>query len=156
MQKKKESNLIAYNKSANYHYTIKETLEAGIELKGGEVKAMRSFGINIEESYIIIKNYEAFLINSNIKQLNNMTFNAYEAKRTRKLLLNKKQILSLFSKSKLSGLTIIPISVYFKNSLVKLSIALVEGKKNYDKRRSIKEKEWNREKVKLNHAKNKY
>ena len=156
MQKKKESNLIAYNKSANYHYTIKETLEAGIELKGGEVKAMRSFGINIEESYIIIKNYEAFLINSNIKQLNNMTFNAYEAKRTRKLLLNKKQILSLFSKSKLSGLTIIPVSVYFKNSLVKLSIALVEGKKNYDKRRSIKEKEWNREKVKLNHAKNKY
>ncbi|MFO1130353.1 MAG: SsrA-binding protein SmpB [Rickettsiales bacterium] len=152
-----KNNLIAHNKKANFNYNIQETFEAGIVLKGQEVKAIRTFGMNIEESYIIIKNLEAFLINSNIKQMQTTSFNSYEAKRVRKLLLNKKQILNLFAKSKLSGQTIIPISVYFneRSGFVKLNIGLASGKKIYDKRKSIAQKEWNRQKIRLNHEKNK-
>lgn len=137
------------NRKARFDYEIEETLEAGIALKGTEIKSLRMGKANIKDSYIIIKNNEAYLLNAHISSYEKGNIFNHEELRTRKLLLNKKEIYKLRDKTEISGYTIIPLKIYFKGSFAKVTIALAKGKKLYDKRRTIKEREINREMQKM-------
>ena len=134
--------IVAVNKKAFSDYEILEKIEAGIELKGSEVKAIREGRINLKDSFVKIIKSEAFLINAHISVLDNVnTFFKPDPRRSRKLLLHKKEIIRLATKSKEKGLTIIPLKVYFnERNLVKIEIALAKGKKAYNKKEEIKRK----------------
>ena len=129
------------NRQAKFNYTILEEVEAGIVLKGTEVKSIKDGKANIKDSYAIIKNSEIFLLNMHISEYKEGNIFNHEEKRTRKLLLHKKEILKLRDKIELQGLTLIPLKVYFVKNKVKVLIGLAKGKKNYDKRESIKERD---------------
>jgi SsrA-binding protein len=133
------------NKKALFDYEILEKYEAGIELQGSEVKAIRAGRINLKDSFIRIIRGEVFLLNAHISHLNTTHFTYKpDEKRARKLLLHKKQIMKLNGKVTQDGLTIVPIKGYFnKNNIFKLQIALAKGKKLHDKREAIKKKEAN-------------
>lgn len=133
------------NRKAHYDYEIGETYEAGIVLTGTEIKSIRLGKANIKDSYIIIKNNEAYLLNAHISLYTQGNIFNHEEKRTRKLLLNKKEIFKLKDKVELLGYTIVPLKIYFKGPYAKITIALAKGKKSYDKRRTIKERQINRE-----------
>lgn len=134
---------IVYNKKIKYNYFINETIEAGLILKGWEVKSIRSFKVSIENSYISIKNKEAYLVGSNIVPLNKYSNGVLNnPKRIRKLLLNSFEINNLFKKMNNKGYTLIVVSIYWKNEWCKIKIALAKGKKKFDKRFDIKNKEW--------------
>jgi len=137
---------LALNKRAKYDYNILETFEAGLVLKGHEVKSIKTSHIGLKGAYVIIKNNEAYLINSSIPpyQPKNISED-YSPDRTRKLLLHKKEIKSLIGKSKEQGLTLIPTKVYTKKGKIKLEFAVGRGKKKIDKRESIKKREMKRE-----------
>lgn len=138
--------LINNNKKATFEYFIVETYEAGIELVGTEVKAIRNKTCNISESYIQIKNNEMFIFNMNIPEYEHGNIFNHEPTRIRKLLMHKKEILKLSMKVKKDGMTIIPLKIYFNNdNKVKLEIALAKGKHTVDKRASIKEKDMRRD-----------
>ena len=129
------------NRKAWHDYFIEEIYEAGIELTGTEIKSIRQGNCNIKDSYAIIKNNEIFLLNmfvSHYKQGN--IFNHSET-RTRKLLLHNKEIKKISEKIELQGLTLIPLKLYFKNNKLKVELAICRGKKNYDKRETIKERD---------------
>ncbi len=131
------------NRKAKFNYFIEEELECGIELLGNEVKSIREGSCNIKDSYVRIKNNEAFVINMFIKKYSHTgdVFAPAET-RERKLLLHKKQILKLKEKTSKEGYTLIPLKVYFnKDNRAKLLVGLCKGKKNYDKRESIKERD---------------
>ena len=133
------------NKKARHDYFILDTYEAGISLKGTEVKSIRQGKMNIKDSYVIIKNNEAYLLNTSISLYDEGNrFNHLE-NRTRKLLLHKKEILKLRDKIEKEGYTIIPLKVYFVKNKVKVEIGLARGKKTYDKREDIKKKDIERE-----------
>ncbi|ABR30118.1 single-stranded DNA-binding protein [Thermosipho melanesiensis] len=137
--------IIATNKKAFSDYIILETYEAGIELRGTEVKSLRESGANFKDSFCRIKNGEVFLLNLNIPQYRNGSLNNHDPERPRRLLLHKKEIHRLLGKVKEQGLTIIPTKIYFNNrGLVKVEIAVAKGKKKYDKREDIKKREINR------------
>ena len=129
------------NRQARFNYTILEEVEAGIALKGTEVKSIRDGKANIKDSYAIIKNDEAFLLNMHISEYKEGNIFNHEETRTRKLLLHKKEILKLRDKIALQGLTLVPLKVYFVKNKVKVLIGLAKGKKTYDKRESIKERD---------------
>ena len=131
---------IAVNKKALHNYFISDNFEAGIVLEGSEVKSVREGGISINEAFIQIKNGEAFLKNAYIKQYDKTSSFAPNERRTRKLLLNKSEILKLFKKSEVSGCTLVPLKVYIKNGLVKVEGGVGKGKKLYDKREDLKKK----------------
>lgn len=157
MTKKKPkapSNTIALNKKAKFEYHLHERFEAGIELQGWEVKSLRAGKAQLTDTYVLLKNGEAFLLGCNITPLNTAsTHNVADPQRTRKLLLHKKEIARLIGATKQKGQTCIPIALYWKGVNVKCEIALATGKKTHDKRRSIKEREWKRDKeraMKLN------
>ena len=135
--------IIATNKKAFADYQIREKFEAGIVLSGPEVKSAKAGQINLKGSYISFdKANEAWLINAHISAYKPAALGSkYNALRKRKLLLNKKELISLQSKQQSAGLTILPISVYNKGSLVKIQIALARGKKKADKRETIKKRE---------------
>lgn len=133
------------NKKAYFDYFIEEEIEAGIVLKGTEIKSIREGKANIRDCYAIIKNNEVFLLNMYIAKYNDASIFNHDERRTRKLLLNKKEIFKLRDKIEISGYTLVPIKLYFKNNKVKISIGVAKGKKNYDKRESIKEKDIKRE-----------
>lgn len=135
---------IIKNKKATLNYQILEKYEAGIKLVGSEIKSIREHALSINEAYINIKNYEAFLVNAYIKEYDKSSLFNHKEKRERKLLLNKNEIIKLYNKSREMGLTIIPLRMYFKNALVKVEIALVKGKKIYDKRKDIIKNEVNK------------
>lgn len=138
--------LINNNKKATFEYFIVETYEAGIELVGTEVKAIRDKTCNISESYIQVKNNEMFIFNMNIPEYEHGNIFNHEPTRVRKLLMHKKEILKLSLKVKKEGMTIIPLKIYFNNdNRVKLEIALAKGKHTADKRASIKEKDMKRD-----------
>jgi len=136
----------AENRKAHFNYEILEKYETGIELLGTEVKSIRGGQMSLEGSFVVVRGGEAFLINANIPpyQIKNAPSD-YDPIRNRKLLLTKKEIAELASNEKNKSLTIVPISVYNKNRKIKVSIALVKGKKKQDKRESIKKRETNRE-----------
>ena len=139
--KKEEIQVSARNKKANHEYFILETYEAGIVLFGTEIKSIRGSKVSIQDAYCEIKNQEMFIQNMHISPYEKGNIFNQKEDRTRKLLLHKKEIIKLFSKVKLEGLTIIPLEVYITKGLCKIKIGLCKGKKLFDKRNDIKEKD---------------
>ena len=133
------------NKKASFDYFIEEEIECGIVLKGTEIKSIRNGQANIKDCYAIVKNNEVFLLNMYIAKYNDASIFNHDERRTRKLLLNKREILKLKDKVEISGYTLIPIKLYFKDNKAKILLGVCKGKKNYDKRESIKEKDIKRE-----------
>jgi SsrA-binding protein len=145
-QKEEGTRQIAVNRRARFDYFIEETFEAGLVLEGWEVKALRAGKGNVAEAYLIIKNEEAWLLGAHIIPLGQASTHIHpEATRTRKLLLQSRQIAQLIGKVERAGYTIVPLDLHFRNGLVKLQIGLAKGKKQHDKRASDKEKDWKRE-----------
>ena len=140
---------IADNSRSSYDYLISEKVEAGLVLTGAEVKSLRINTGSIRSSYIIERDGELWLSNSYIKKYSNSNIN-YDPNRNRKLLISKKQLNKISGLIKQGGLSIVPISLYFNdNGLAKLQFGIGKGKKKYDKRQSIKEKDWNIKKRRL-------
>jgi len=137
------------NRKASFNYFIEEELECGISLSGTEIKAIREGKANIKDSYAIIRNNECFLLNMSISKYKEGNIFNHEENRTRKLLLHKKEILKLKIKLEQEGYTLIPIRLYFKGNKLKVSLGICKGKKLYDKRESMKEKDLKRESSKL-------
>jgi len=138
--------IITINRKASFNFFFEELLEAGIVLKGSEVKSIREGKINIADSYVIEKKGELILINSHISSYKQSSYNNHSPTDDRKLLLNKKEINKLIGRINREGFTIIPTKMYFKKGKAKVEIAVAKGKKNYDKRKVKKERDWNREK----------
>ena len=137
--------IVCQNKKAFHDYSIDEVLEAGIVLLGPEVKSLRDGRASLVDGYARVRNGEVFLYNMHISPYPFTHYLNLEPKRTRKLLLNKKEIKRLIGKTKEKGYTLIPLKVYFSGSLVKLELGLAKGKKKVDKRRYLREKEQKRE-----------
>lgn len=137
--------IIAKNKKAYHDYFIEETYEAGISLLGTEVKSLREGKANLKESYVIIKNNEAFLFGCHISPYSHGNIQNHDPLRTRKLLLHRRELDKLWGAISQKGLTLVPLALYFKGGKAKLEIGLAKGKKHYEKRESIKEREANRE-----------
>lgn len=133
--------IIATNKRASFEYFIEDKIEAGIVLEGCEVKSVRLGKVSVNESYIIIRGNEAFLVGTHIAQYDKGSYNNKDSTRTRKLLLHKYEINKLRGKIETKGYTLVPLKIYFKDALIKVEIGVCKGKKLYDKRRSIKDKE---------------
>lgn len=128
------------NKKAYFDYFIEEEIECGIVLKGTEIKSIRNGLANLKDCYAVVKNGEVFLLNMYIAKYNDASIFNHEERRTRKLLLNKKEILKIRDKIEISGYTLVPIKLYFKGNRAKILLGVGKGKKNYDKRESLKEK----------------
>ncbi len=143
--------IIANNKKAFFQYFILEKIEAGIQLTGDEVKSIRTGKASIKEAYAETKKGQLFLVNSDIAAYEKSSnYSKLDAKRSRKLLLHKKEISRLQGKIEKEGMTIIPLKIYFnKRGLVKIEIAIAKGKKLYDKREDKKKKDWNIQKKRL-------
>tara|TARA_Y100001970_G_C14089346_1_gene779131 strand:+ start:712 stop:1182 length:471 start_codon:yes stop_codon:yes gene_type:complete len=148
MNKKTVSGLkiITINRKASYNYFLKDIFEAGIVLKGSEIKSVRSGKINITDSYAIDKYGEIFLVNSHIPVYKEASYSNHNPYSERKLLLKKKEINKLMGKINEEGLTIVPTKMYFKKGKAKIEIAVAKGKKHFDKRQTKKTRDWNREK----------
>ena len=129
------------NKKANFNYYIENKIEAGISLQGTEVKSIRKGSADIKDSYIRIKDNEAYIINMYIAKYEEGNIFNHDERRERKLLLHKKEILKLKKEIELDGITLIPTKIYLKKNKVKVEIGIAKGKKNYDKRESIKERD---------------
>ena len=141
--------IISNNRKAKFNYFFREFFEAGIELKGSEVKSLRAGKANISESYAYNHNGEIYLINSHIPSYKESSYNNHEPNRNRKLLLNKREINKLIGRINREGFTLIPTKLYFKKGKAKIEIAVGKGKKQYDKRQVKKKKDWNREKARF-------
>lgn len=133
------------NRKARHNYFIKEEYECGIVLKGTEIKAIRDGSCNIEDSYGHIKKGELFILNMFIGEYKQGNIFNHQETRTRKLLMHKNEILKINEKIKLEGYTLIPLKLYFKKNIAKISLGLCKGKKDYDKRETIKERDIERE-----------
>jgi SsrA-binding protein len=136
---------IAENRKAFHDYHILDTLEAGLALLGTEVKAIREGRVNLRDSYASIERGEVFLFNVNISPYSHRGYADHEPLRKRKLLLHKREILKLTGKTVEKGMTLVPLRLYFKNGRVKVAVGLARGKKEYDKREAIKQRETERE-----------
>lgn len=137
--------IIAQNRKAYHDYSIEESIEAGISLLGTEVKSVREGKINLKDSYVIIKEEEAFLLNCHISPYSHGNIMNHDPLRTRKLLLHKREIMKLMGKAAQKGYSLIPLKVYLKDSRVKVEIGLAKGKRFFEKRDSIKAREAKRE-----------
>ena len=139
--------IISLNRKARFNYFFTEFYEAGIVLKGSEVKSLRDGKANISESYAFDSKGEIYLVNSHIPSYKESSYNNHNPKRNRKLLLNKREINKLIGKINAEGLTLIPTKLYFKKGKAKVEIAVAKGKKKYDKRQVKKKRDWDREKA---------
>jgi SsrA-binding protein len=149
-KKKPNSNTIALNKRAKFDYFIEETLEAGMVLEGWEVKSLREGRANLSESYVFIKNGEVWISGLTITPLNTVsTHIRADATRIRKLLLHNNEIARLIGAVERKGYTLVSTALYWKKNRVKCEIGLAKGKKQHDKRATIKEREWSRDKQRL-------
>jgi SsrA-binding protein len=137
--------VIATNRKARHEYSILETFEAGIALKGAEVKSLRQGRASLQESYAALKNGEVWLLDMHISPYEQAADDSYEPTRKRKLLLHKKEIRRLVGKLAEKGLTLIPLRAYFKHGIAKVELALAKGKRAYDKREAIKRRDMQRE-----------
>ena len=133
------------NRKANHDYFIEEIIEAGIVLTGTEIKSIRAGNCNIKDCYGIIRNNEVFLLNMYVGQYKEGNIFNHEETRRRKLLLHKKEIKKLDQAIELKGLTLVPLKLYFKDNKLKVALGVCRGKKDYDKRESIKERDIKRE-----------
>jgi SsrA-binding protein len=151
MSTKKPSDAsIVLNRKAGFDYFIEDQYEAGLVLEGWEVKSLRAGKINIADAHIIIKYGEAFLLGAQIQPL--MTASTHSIPdpiRTRKLLLNKKELNHLIGSVERQGYTIVPLALYWKKNKIKIKIALAKGKKVHDKRDTIKDREWQRDRSRI-------
>ena len=139
--------IICNNRKAKFNYFFNEFFEAGIVLKGSEVKSLRDGKANISEAYATDESGEIFLLNSHIPSYKESSYNDHDPKRNRKLLLNKREINKLIGRVNREGYTLVPTKLYFKKGKAKIEIAVAKGKKHYDKRQVKKKKDWNREKA---------
>ena len=151
MSQKTKSGLkiISNNRKARFNFFFKEFYEAGIALKGSEVKSLRDGKANISESYAFDEQGELYLVNSHIPSYKESSYNNHDPKRNRKLLLNKKEINKLIGRINREGYTLIPTKLYFKKGKAKVEIAVAKGKKQHDKRLVKKKRDWNREKARF-------
>ncbi len=149
MKKKTSTGLkmICLNRKASFNYFFLDLLEAGIVLKGSEIKSIRNGKVNIADSYAAEKGGELFLVNSHIASYKQASYSDHNPMDDRKLLLNKKEINKLIGKIQKEGLTIVPTKMYFKKGKAKLEIAIAKGKKQFDKRAVKKNRDWNRDKA---------
>ncbi len=149
-KKKTPSNTIAQNKKARHDYTLETEFEAGLVLEGWEVKSIRAGKAQIRDSYVLLKDGEAFLFGAVISPLiSASTHVSPEQQRSRKLLLHSYELSRLVGAVERKGYSIIPLSLYWKKSRVKCKIALAKGKHQYDKRAAEKQRDWNREKSRI-------
>lgn len=149
-QKQKVESTIAINRKALHEYSIEERYEAGVVLEGWEIKSLRAGRVQIDQSYVIIKNNEAWLLGSQISPL--LTASTHinpDPQRTRKLLLHLRELNKLIGNVERKGYTLVPLKFYWKHNRVKLEIGLAKGKKLYDKRATDKERDWQRDKQRL-------
>ena len=137
--------VIATNKKAYHDYFIEETFETGIVLVGSEVKSIRQGSVNLKDTYCIVRDGELFIVNMHIAPYEKGSYFNEDARRTRKLLMHRKEIMKLLGKVQEKGYTLVPTKLYFKGSLVKMEIALAKGKELHDKRDSIKKRDQNRD-----------
>lgn len=154
MTKKKShkpgSATIALNKRARHEYFIEEEIEAGLSLQGWEVKSLRAGKANISDSYVLLKDGEAWLFGATITPLNVASTHVIcEPMRNRKLLLNERELNSLFGQINRQGYTVVALSLYWKNAWAKVKIGIAKGKKEYDKRTDIKERQWQVDKARI-------
>ncbi|QMT58793.1 MULTISPECIES: SsrA-binding protein SmpB [unclassified Legionella] len=148
--KKQSDSTIVLNRKAGFNYFIEDQYEAGLVLEGWEVKSLRAGKINLSDAHIIIKNSEAFLLGAQIQPLiTASTHSIPDPIRTRKLLLNKKELNHLIGSVERQGYTIVPLSLYWKKNNIKIKIALAKGKKEHDKRDTIKDREWERDRSRI-------
>ena len=139
--------IICLNRKAGFNYFFNDLIEAGIVLKGSEIKSIRAGKVNIAESYAVEKNGEIFLINSHIPTYKEASYSNHNPTGERKLLFTKREINKLLGKINIEGFTLVPTKMYFKKGKVKIQIAVAKGKKQYDKRHTEKTKDWNRDKA---------
>ena len=139
--------IITLNRKASFNYFFEDLIEAGIVLRGSEIKSIRNGKVNISDSYAIEKNGEIVLINSHIASYKEASYSNHKPLDERKLLLNKKEINKLIGRTQRDGFTLVPTKMYFKKGKAKIEIAVAKGKKHYDKRQVKKDKEWNRYKA---------
>ncbi len=137
--------VIVSNRKARHEYHILDTLEAGIALRGTEVKSLRKGNANLQDAYALVKNGEIWLLGMHISPYEQGNINNHDPVRTRKLLLQKKEIRKLLAKVQEKGLTLVPLSIYFKGAYAKVELAIAQGKKSYDKRAALKERDARRE-----------
>lgn len=133
------------NRKAKFDYEIVDTIEAGIVLKGTEIKSIRNGNANLKDSYAIVRNGEVFLLNMFVSEYKEGNQFNHDETRTRKLLLHKKEILKIHDKIRLEGFTLVPLKLYFKENHAKILLGIARGKKQYDKRESIKKRDSMRE-----------
>ncbi len=145
MAKERGRKVIAQNKKARHEYHIEGTYEAGLVLTGTEVKSLRAGRASLVDGFAVIKDGEAWLQNVHIPEYTEGTWNNHLPRRERKLLLHHEEILRLIGKTKETGLTLVPLALYFKDGRAKVEIALARGKKLHDKRQALMEKQANRE-----------
>ncbi len=149
-KKNLRSNIVAQNRKASFNYFFEDTLEAGIELLGSEVKSLRSGKGSIADSYALDSQGEIYLHNTYIPEYKQGSYNNHDPRRLRKLLLKKKEINKLIGKINRDGFTVVPIRVYFNSKgIAKVNIAVGKGKKQHDKRQTKKQRDWNREKSRV-------
>lgn len=150
MKKPDSSNIVAQNRKASFNYFFEDTIEAGIELFGSEVKSLRTGKGSIADSYAIDDNGEIFLHNSYIPEYKQSSYNNHNPRRLRKLLLKKKEINKIIGKINKDGFTVVPTRIYFNSKgIAKINIAIAKGKKQHDKRQTKKQRDWNREKSRV-------
>ena len=139
--------IICLNRKASFNYFFEDLIEAGIVLKGSEIKSIRDGKVNIAESYAVEKNGDIFLVNSHIASYKQASYSNHNPTDERKLLLNKREINKLIGKIQRDGFSLVPTKMYFKKGKAKIEIAGAKGKKQYDKRATKKDRDWNRDKA---------
>jgi len=149
-QKQNNKNTICLNKKARFEYHIEQTFEAGLVLEGWEVKSLRAAKAQIVDSYVLLKNNEAWLIGAIITPLGTVSTHINpDPTRTRKLLLHADELSKLIGLTQQKGFTLVPLAMYWKKNRVKIEIALCKGKKLHDKRKTEKDRDWQREKQRI-------
>ena len=139
--------IICLNRKASFNYFFEDLFEAGIVLKGSEIKSIRSGKVNISDAYAIERDGEIILINAHISSYRQASYSDHNPMDDRKLLLNKKEINKLIGKVNREGFTLIPTKLYLKKGKAKIEIAVAKGKKQYDKRQTKKTRDWNRDRA---------
>ena len=141
----KEQRVAVSNRKARHDYFILDTVEAGLVLKGTEVKSLRSGNANLQDSHAVIKNGEVWLLGMHISPYERGSYLNHDPRRTRKLLLSKREIRRLLTRVQEKGLALVPLSIYFKGPYAKVELAIAQGKKSYDKREAIKQRDAKRD-----------
>ena len=139
--------IICLNRKASFNYFFEDLIEAGIALKGSEIKSIRNGMVNISDSYAVKKKGEIILVNSHIASYKQASYSNHRPMDERKLLLNKREINKLIGKMQRDGFTIVPTKMYFKKGKAKIELAIAKGKKQFDKRATKKNRDWNRDKA---------